>query len=117
MFPLSLNFPKFAGAGAIIALIVSGSPARADEMAQNLGAVGPHGGWFAFSATPAQAVPDTAPEQEASLEGSNAQDASAAGQAMERKIEAELSSPAVPGLSAGVNAQPSFKGAGGGKRH
>src|SRR4249919_525203 len=42
MFSLSLNFPKFAAAGAIIALIVSGSPARADEMAQNLGPVGPH---------------------------------------------------------------------------
>ena len=40
MFSLSLNFPKFAAAGAIIALIVSGSPARADEMAQNLGPVG-----------------------------------------------------------------------------
>ena len=37
MFSLSLNFPKFAAAGAIIALIVSGSPARADETAQNLG--------------------------------------------------------------------------------
>ena len=29
MFSLSLNFPKFAAAGAIIALIVSGSPAWA----------------------------------------------------------------------------------------
>src|SRR5262249_24969884 len=44
-------------------------------------------GWFRFSATPAQAVPDTAPEQEASLEGSNASDTSAAGQAMERKTD------------------------------
>jgi len=43
--------------------------------------------WFAFSATPAQAVPDTAPEQEASLEGSNAPDTFAAGQALERKTD------------------------------
>jgi hypothetical protein len=71
-------------------------------------------GWFALSGTTAEAAPDTAPGQQALLEGSNAQDASAAGQEMERKTEAELSSPAVPGLSPGVNAQPSFKGAGGG---
>jgi hypothetical protein len=63
MFSLSLNFPKFAAAGAIIALIVSGSPARADEMAQNLGPVG----------ITAEAVADTAPGQQASLVGSNAQ--------------------------------------------
>jgi len=41
-------------------------------------------GWFAFSGTPAEAVPDAAQEQEALLEGSNAPDASAAGQAVER---------------------------------
>ena len=40
---------------------------------------------FAFSGTPAEAVPNTAQEQEASLEGSNAPDTSAAAQAMERK--------------------------------
>ena len=44
-------------------------------------------GWFAFSGTPAEAVPDTAQEQEASIEGSNAPDTSAAGQAMERKTD------------------------------
>jgi len=64
MFSLSLNFPKFAAAGAIIALIVSGSPARADEMAQNLGPVG----------ITAEAVADTAPGQQPSLVGSNAQE-------------------------------------------
>ena len=70
MFSLSLNFPKFAAAGAIIALIVSGSPpvsgspARADEMAQNLGPVG----------ITAEAVADTAPGEQASLVGSNAQE-------------------------------------------
>ena len=42
---------------------------------------------FAFSGTPAEAVPNTAQEQEASLEGSNAPDTSAAGQAMERKTD------------------------------
>ena len=42
MFPLSRNFLKFAAAGAFLALTVSGAPARADEMAQNLGPVGPH---------------------------------------------------------------------------
>ena len=62
MFSLSLNFPKFAAAGAIIALIVSGSPARADEMAQNLGPVG----------ITAEAVADTAPGQQAP--SSNAQE-------------------------------------------
>ena len=44
-------------------------------------------GWFAFSGTPAEAVPDAAQEQEASLEGPNAPDASAAGQAVERKTD------------------------------
>ena len=71
MFSLSLNFPKFAAAGAIIALIVSGGPARADETAQNS----------------AEAVADTASGQQASLVGSNARDDSAAGQAMERKTD------------------------------
>ena len=42
MFPLSRNFLKFAAAGAFLALTVSGSPAHADEMAQNLGPVGAH---------------------------------------------------------------------------
>ena len=42
MFSLSRNFLKFAAAGAFVALTVSGTPARADEMAQNLGPVGPH---------------------------------------------------------------------------
>ena len=42
MFPLSRNFLKFAAAGAFLALTVSGTPAPADEMAQNLGPVGPH---------------------------------------------------------------------------
>ena len=38
----SRNFLKFAAAGAFLALTVSGSPAHADEMAQNLGPVGAH---------------------------------------------------------------------------
>jgi len=42
MFPLSRNFLKFAAASAFLALTVSGTPVRADEMAQNLGPVGPH---------------------------------------------------------------------------
>jgi hypothetical protein len=42
MFPLSRTFLKIATAGAFIALSVSGTPARADEMAENLGPVGPH---------------------------------------------------------------------------
>jgi hypothetical protein len=42
MFPRSHNFLKFAAAGALLALTVSGTPARADELAQNLGPVGPH---------------------------------------------------------------------------
>jgi hypothetical protein len=44
-------------------------------------------GWFAFSGTTAEAVADTAPGQQASLEGSNAQGASAADQAMELKTD------------------------------
>ena len=42
MFPRSHNFLKFAAAGALLALSVSGTPARADELVQNLGPVGPH---------------------------------------------------------------------------
>ena len=42
MFPLSRNSLKFAAASAIVALTAVSSPARADEMAQNLGPVGPH---------------------------------------------------------------------------
>ena len=42
MFPLSRNFLKFAAASAFLVLTLSGTPARADEMAQNLGPVGPH---------------------------------------------------------------------------
>jgi hypothetical protein len=41
MFSLSRNFLKFAVAGAFAALTVSGTPTWADEMAQNLGPVGP----------------------------------------------------------------------------
>ena len=41
MFSLSRNFLKFAAASAFVALPVSGTPTCADEMAQNLGAVGP----------------------------------------------------------------------------
>ena len=44
-------------------------------------------GGFAFSANAAEVVPDTAQEQEASLEGSNAPDTSAAAQPMERKTD------------------------------
>jgi hypothetical protein len=42
MFALSRNFLKFAAASAFLVLTLSGTPARADEMAQNLGPVGPH---------------------------------------------------------------------------
>jgi hypothetical protein len=42
MFPRSHNFLKLAAASALVALTVSGNPARADELAQNLGPVGPH---------------------------------------------------------------------------
>ena len=41
MFSLSRNFLKFAAASAFVALVVSGTPTCADEMAQNLGPVGP----------------------------------------------------------------------------
>ena len=42
MFSLSRNFLKFAAASAFVALVVSGTPTCADEMAQNLGPVGRH---------------------------------------------------------------------------
>lgn len=42
MFPLSHNFLKFAAAGTLLALTAASTPALADEMAQNLGPVGPH---------------------------------------------------------------------------
>jgi len=41
MFPLSRNFLNFAAAGALVALTAASIPARADELAQNLGPVGP----------------------------------------------------------------------------
>jgi hypothetical protein len=40
MFPLS-RILSFAAAGALIALTVASTPARADELVQNLGPVGP----------------------------------------------------------------------------
>jgi hypothetical protein len=42
MFPLSRNFLKFAAAGGLVALTAVSTPARAGEMVQNLGPVGPH---------------------------------------------------------------------------
>ena len=42
MFPLSRNSLKFAAASAIVALTAVSSLARADELVQNLGPVGPH---------------------------------------------------------------------------
>ena len=42
MFPLSRNFLKFAAASAIVALTAVSTPARADELVQQLGPVGPH---------------------------------------------------------------------------
>ena len=42
MFPLSRSFLKFAAAGAVVALTAFSTPARADELIQNLGPVGPH---------------------------------------------------------------------------
>ncbi len=43
MFPLTRNqFLKFAVAGAIVAFTAASTPARADEMLQNLGPVGPN---------------------------------------------------------------------------
>jgi hypothetical protein len=44
MFSLSRNFLKFAAASAFVALVVLGTPTCAEEMAQNLGPVGPQGG-------------------------------------------------------------------------
>ena len=43
MFALTrIQFLQFAAAGALVALSVASTPARADEMMQNLGPVGPH---------------------------------------------------------------------------
>jgi hypothetical protein len=42
MFPLSRNFLKFAAASSLLVLTAASTPARAGEMAQNLGPVGPH---------------------------------------------------------------------------
>jgi hypothetical protein len=42
MFPLSRNFLKFAAAGGLVVLTAVSTPARADELMQNLGPVGPH---------------------------------------------------------------------------
>ena len=42
MFSLSRNSLKFAAASAIVALTAVSTPARADELVQNLGPVGPH---------------------------------------------------------------------------
>ena len=61
MFSLSRNFLKFAAAGAFAALTVSGTPTCADEMAQNLGPMGPwspHGsGITSADSTSRQSVP------------------------------------------------------------
>ena len=43
MFALTrIQFLQFAAAGALVALSVASTPARADEMIENLGPVGPH---------------------------------------------------------------------------
>jgi hypothetical protein len=43
MFSLSrTQFSKFAAMGSLVVLCTLGTPARADELAQNLGPVGPH---------------------------------------------------------------------------
>jgi len=43
MYPLTrIRFLRFAAAGALVALTAASTPARADELAQNLGPVGPH---------------------------------------------------------------------------
>jgi hypothetical protein len=43
MYPLTrIRFLRFAAAGALVALTATSTPARADELAQNLGPVGPH---------------------------------------------------------------------------
>ena len=44
MFPLTGSL-SLAAAGAILALTAASMPARADELAQNLGPVHPHLGW------------------------------------------------------------------------
>ena len=41
MFPLT-RIPSLAAVGALVALTAGSIPARADELAQNLGPVGPH---------------------------------------------------------------------------
>ena len=43
MFSLSrIQFSKFAAMGSLVVLCTLGTPAPADELAQNLGPVGPH---------------------------------------------------------------------------
>ena len=43
MFLLSrIQFSKFAAMGSLVVLSTLGTPTRADELAQNLGPVGPH---------------------------------------------------------------------------
>ena len=43
MFSLSrIQFSKFAAMGSLVVLCTLGTPARADELVQNLGPVGPH---------------------------------------------------------------------------
>src|SRR3990170_7122431 len=43
MYPLTrIRFLRFAAAGALVALTATSTPARADELIQNLGPVGPH---------------------------------------------------------------------------
>ena len=43
MFSLSrIQFSKFAAMGSLVVLCTLGTPARADELAQNLGPVGPY---------------------------------------------------------------------------
>jgi len=41
MVPLT-RIPSLFAAGALVALTAAGIPARSDDSAQNLGAVGPH---------------------------------------------------------------------------
>lgn len=42
MFPLSRNFLKLAAASTLVAVTAVSTPARADELVENLGPVGPH---------------------------------------------------------------------------
>ena len=42
MFTLTRSFLKFTAACSLLALTAISTPARADEMVQNLGPVGPH---------------------------------------------------------------------------